>query len=78
MPILRREDIRFQERRRQILARFVTGAKASAADAERWILEWEQRAQQTRLLPESAAYWSAGLRWIASRRELESASRVAA
>lgn len=78
MDNLRREERALLARRNEILARFITGAKAPPADAERWVLEWEQRARQVRIRPESPAYWSTGLRWIASQREREAASREAA
>jgi len=58
-----------QARRAIVLGRFVTGAHVAELDAERWISEWEGRASALGLRRESSAYWSAGLRWIAGRRD---------
>jgi hypothetical protein len=58
-----------QARRAIVLGRFVTGAHVAASDAEHWVAEWEGRAGVLGLRRESPAYWSAGLRWIAQRRD---------
>jgi hypothetical protein len=58
-----------QARRANILGRFVTGAHVAESDAERWISDWETRASALGLRRDSLAYWSAGLRWIAGRRD---------
>jgi len=69
MTILRRRDLTFQTRRAQVVARFVTGAKASQSEVERWLALWEVQAAKTGIGHASPAYWDAGLRWIAQRRD---------
>jgi hypothetical protein len=58
-----------QARRTMILGRFTAGAHVAEADAERWVAEWEGRAGVLGLRRDAPAYWSAGLRWIAGRRD---------
>jgi hypothetical protein len=69
MTILRRRDLAFRTRRGQIAARFVTGAKASEPEVERWLAQWETQARLTGMGQASPAYWATGLRWIAQQRE---------
>ena len=69
MTILRRRDLTFRTRRAKVVARFVTGAKASQAEVERWLDLWEAQSVRTGIGHASPAYWDAGLRWIAQRRD---------
>jgi hypothetical protein len=70
MTILRRRDLAFRTRRAQIVARFVTGAKATETEVERWLAQWDAQAQLAGIGHASPAYWDTGLRWIAGQREL--------
>lgn len=58
-----------EARRAIILGRFSAAAHVARSDAERWITDWEGRADALGVRRDSPAYWSAGLRWIASRRD---------
>lgn len=69
MTILRRGDLTFRTRRAQVVARFVTGAKASQGEVERWLALWDAHAARAGIGHASPAYWDAGLRWIAQRRD---------
>jgi hypothetical protein len=57
--------------RRQTLSRFVTGAFADPLEAEQWLSAWEERAVHVGVRRDTAAFWDAGLRWIAAQREAE-------
>ena len=66
-----------QARRAVIVRRFVAGAHVGEADAEQWVADWERRASDLGIRRESPAYWNAGLRWIAGRRDqLQEAGRL--
>jgi hypothetical protein len=69
MTILRRRDLAFGTRRAQVVARFVTGAKAPEPEVEGWLAGWDAQAERAGIGHASPAYWDAGLRWIARQRE---------
>jgi hypothetical protein len=69
MTLRRDPELDHQERRAIVLGRFVAGAHAAEADVERWVADWEARAGALGLRRDSPTYWSAGLRWIAGRRD---------
>jgi hypothetical protein len=71
MDILRGPELAYGAQRRERLSRFVTGAFADPADAEQWISAWEEHALRVGVRRDSAAFWNAGLRWIAAQREAE-------
>jgi hypothetical protein len=67
---LRRDPERdHQARRAIIVGRFIAGAHVAEAEADSWVADWEARAGALGVRRDSPAFWSAGLRWIAGRRD---------
>jgi hypothetical protein len=74
--LLRRETAH-RAKRAQLVARFVTAAKADRSEVEQWFARWEEHAAHVGVAPDSPTYWSTGLRWIAAWRDAVVVSEVA-